>query len=153
MPGRWKGFGHKRAGGSSRYDKNGATHAHYRKNGVGTRVHHEGRVEDCPDRICRQIAERNDERPWGVICRHGRQIVEATPTEHTCNRPVDDPPDLFEIHSTGFRVCPACYPTGRMVTPWPCGKCTPEEFEAAERAQEEEYYASLWDEYYSSLSC
>lgn len=127
------------------------THTHSRLNGVGTRLHHDGLLEKCSDRVCQQIAERHRSHPYGAFCVHGHQIIEPVPAPHTCDRPADDPPGCFSLFGGGSADCKGCYPETRVADPWPCRGCTLEEFEAEMRQAEEEYQESMWDEYRSAV--
>lgn len=67
---------------------------------------------------------------WGTYCRHGVKIVEKDPRR---------------TDSEG-------YPAGRIVEPWPCDQgCTREQLIADMEAEEDAYWASLWDEYRAAL--
>ncbi|MER6605867.1 hypothetical protein ABT282_08100 [Streptomyces sp. NPDC000927] len=48
-----------------------------------------GKVGNCLNHVCQQIAARNDAQVRGAFCRHGHQIVEKVPAEHTCNEVKD----------------------------------------------------------------
>jgi hypothetical protein len=85
---------------------------------------------------------------WGMYCRHGLKIVEAEPAEHTlqgprplCTLGIGD----WSHRCAESRYCPACYPTGRKVQPWPCQEdgCTEADFEREQQVEIEEYYESL----------
>lgn len=88
------------------------------------------------------------EPDWGTYCRHGLKIVEAVPAEHTrqgprpaCTLGQGDP-----FHECTERTyCPACYPEGRKVEPWPCQEdgCTEADFDRAQEQEIEEYWESL----------
>ena len=92
---------------------------------VGAPTTHKGLLETCPAPECqdRLIEQQED---WGTYCPHGQKIVERDPD----------------------RTDPEGYPVGRIVSPWPCNAdgCTPEAFEAAEQAIEDEYWESLLNE-------
>lgn len=86
---------------------------------------------------------------WGTYCPHGRKVVKAVPAEHTCQPPrplctigVDDPFHMCEPDS-----CPACYPSGRIAEPWPCGKqgCTREAFEKSMQDEIDECHEALYE--------
>lgn len=97
------------------------------------------------------IATSTIRRPdWGMYCRHGLKIIEAEPAEHTCQQPrpscalgVDDP---FHVCPEPEH-CPACYPTGRKVQPWPCHEdgCTEADFDRQQELEIEEYWDAVND--------
>ncbi|MYW46373.1 hypothetical protein [Streptomyces sp. SID161] len=75
-----------------------------------------------------QRVQRTEHDAWGVYCPHGKKIVERDP-DHT-------DPEGCEV--------------GRLVEPWPCtvDGCTVEAFEAAEQADQAEYWNGLMNEVY-----
>lgn len=86
---------------------------------------------------------------WGMYCRHGLKVIEAVPIEHTCGRPAADRPGVFDIAAIelGSSGCPACYPEGRKVEPWPCQEdgCTEADFDRAQEQEIEEYWEGIND--------
>lgn len=85
---------------------------------------------------------------WGMYCPHGRKVMEATPAEHACQPPRHPcnlgKDDLFHT-CPEVENCPACYPVGRIVEPWPCGieGCTRERFEGNLEEETKEYFDSI----------
>lgn len=92
---------------------------------------------------------------WGSYCPHGIQVTEAVPAEHTCKDP-KPPCDLTDklghLCIDHQPACPACYPGEQKILPWPCpvSDCTEAEFDRGQREMENEYYKSMWDEYYGN---
>lgn len=89
---------------------------------------------------------------WGVYCPHGTKLVEREPAEHVCKDPWP-PCDLRGQlgHLCGdHHWCRACYPTGRKISPWPCGEdgCTEADFDREQQEMEEAYYEEMRREAY-----
>lgn len=84
---------------------------------------------------------------WGSYCPHGAKVVEAVPAVHTCGRPADDPAGSVDLKGLCSSDCPACYPAGRKVQPWPCTEdgCTEANFDKATEAEIEEYWEAVND--------
>lgn len=105
------------------------------------------------DDVVRVADIRGARKPdWGLYCRHGLKMIEAIPAEHKegCQEPrplctlgQDDP--FHECPEP--EPCPACYPTGRKVRPWPCREdgCTEADHDREEQAAMDAHYEELRD--------
>jgi hypothetical protein len=87
---------------------------------------------------------------WGTYCRHGLKIIEAEPAEHTfhgprplCTLGKDD----WGHQCAEDKRCPACYPTGRKVQPWPCKEdgCAEADFDQAQELEIAEHWDAIND--------
>lgn len=64
---------------------------------------------------------------YGVWCAHGKHIMIA---------------DLADVSE---------YPATVMADPWPCGDCTPEQFEAEMAEEAEAFERERWEEYHAEI--
>lgn len=96
------------------------------------------------------VLSLDDMEPFAMICRHGLKVVEPVPAEHDeglrphrppCTLGRDDP--FHTCPETPY--CPGCFPEIRQVEPWPCTPQCFADFEEAQRAEEEEYWAGVND--------
>lgn len=85
---------------------------------------HRGRREDCSGPDCGPDVHTVPDG-WGTFCPHGAHVV------------------VLDREAT----TDGAWPVGKLVDPWPCGRCTRAEFEQAE---DEAYENSLpsWEERY-----
>lgn len=155
-------------------------HFHAFRLADGTTGRHEGVIETCPERCCQwpqlgiMVTVRSDGRnvtgtldrksgqqagvrthdgctheaplvtarrpEWGAYCPHGTKLVEAVPAEHTCEGRIGPSSD----------GCRGCWPDGRKILPWPCGKdgCTEADFDREEQAQMDAYHEEMRQSYY-----
>lgn len=110
---------------------------------TGSLLSKEGSVIEVgtPDGALHRGFRETVRRPeWGAYCPHGTKLVEAVPAEHTCEGRVGPSSD----------GCRGCWPDGRKILPWPCGKegCAEADFDREQQEEEEAYYEEMRRSYY-----